>query len=477
MTPARSVHSLRIPAVVAVSSGALALVLASGCGPPSGPIDAAIDSGPADAGPLPGSELPPLWTVRAPGISVDVTREPYGFVVRNAAGDDVVHTAGRGGPGEGYSSVAWTTGTTRWRPNAVSRGYSNFTATLDPWRDDWIVVAARESEGGLELTLQHGRDGAQRMTVNHRVYDTSLRVEARVAGGEARAWEAAFATPPDEAFLGFGERFNRTNQRGIDVYNWAEEGGIGAGEGALAGPENPRPNGQAMSYYPVPFFLSSRGYGFWLDTTWRSEFNLATLHADAWRAWHIGPSLAYEIYLPRADDVRPWPYQLIDRFTQTTGRPMIPPAWTFGPRRRVGRGSMQHGVSEVQAMRDLDLAVTAVDDAVHFLPAGSHVGREPALTAWTTDARRLGYRVCGYYNSLLSSAPDNPIRAEVDQALQNRWVLRRRDGTPSPVFLISGSPLTVYQIDFSSRDATRWFQSTLSWALDLGYSGWMYDFG
>ena len=37
-----------------------------------------------------------------------------------------------------------------------------------------------------------------------------------------------------------------------------------------------------MTYYPVPYFLSSEGYGFWLDTTYRSEFKLA-MHACAGR--------------------------------------------------------------------------------------------------------------------------------------------------------------------------------------------------
>ena len=70
-----------------------------------------------------------------------------------------------------------------------------------------------------------------------------------------------------------------------------------------------------MTYYPVPFFLSTAGYGFWLDSTWRNQFDLASRRADAWRAWHIGPTLAFEIYVPTPGDARPWPLQVIDQFT------------------------------------------------------------------------------------------------------------------------------------------------------------------
>ncbi len=429
-----------------------------------------------DDGPGPGSDLPDSWTLTADGITVEVTRSPYGVAVLDADGTEVLRSldAPRG---EGWAPLAWTTGETIWRAGGITKGHYGFGTRFDPWREGWLVVEATERPGGLELVLREDGRGDERLVVDHSVTDSTLRVEARVDGAEPRAVSAAFATPADEAFLGFGERFNRTDQRGVSVYSWAEEGGVGTGEGDPAGPGNPAPNGEAMTYYPVPFFVSTRRYAFWLDSTWRNTYDLATEHDDAWRVWHIGPSLAYEVYVPIPGDERPWPYHLVDLFTARTGRPMIPPAWTFGPRRRIGRNDMALGVPEIQAMRDEDLAITAVDDAVHFLPAGSHVGREDDLRAWVAEARGLGYRVCGYYNSLLADTADNPLRAEVDRGLDNGWFLMDPRGGPSVVELISGSYLPVLQVDFTSEEATEWYQSMFDWALDLGYSGWMYDFG
>jgi len=444
------------------------------CTGPS-PSDAGPDD--ADAGPEPGSHLPAQWTLQATGIRVDVQRRPFAVTVRNADGVEVLRSLGAG-HGDGFGTLGWTSGTIRLTPNGVNRGYFAFSKRLDPWRDDWVVVDATVRDRELELQFRgEGGRGAERMTVRQTLRDATLRVEARLETTQPRAWEVAFATTETEGFLGFGERFNRTNQRGIDVFCWAEEGGIGRGEGAIAGPMNPFPSGQAMSYYPVPFFISTRGYGFWMDTTYRSEFNLATERPDAWRAWHVGRTLAYEIYLPVSTDPRPAPMQILDRFTATVGRPMIPPAWTLGPRRRVGRGSIRDGVPEIQAMRDRDLAITSVDDALHFLPGGSHLGRETELRAWVQAGARLGYRINGYYNSLLDTSTAVPIHDLVVQAIANRWVLFSSNGMPSEVFLISGRPVTVLQVDFGSPDATRWYQSTFQWATSLGYSGWMYDFG
>jgi sulfoquinovosidase len=423
--------------------------------------------------------LPDAWLLAATGIELEVRREPYGYAVRDGSGVEVVRTLAEP-RGEGYSAFAWTSGETIWSTPFLTKGNFRFETELDAWREQWRVVDAVESDGELTLAFEP-RDGARdpgvRASVRHALRASTLRVEVAVEGATPRAFGAAFESSEDEGFLGFGERFTRTDQRGLRVYSWAEEGGIGAGEGKPSGPNNPMPNGEAMTYYPVPFLVSTRGYGFWLDTTWRSTFDLAVDHTDAWRVWEIGPSLSYELYVPTPDDERLWPYQLVDLFTASTGRPKLPPAWAYGPRRRIGRNYEVDGVPEIEAMRNQDLAITAVDDAMHFLPAGSHVGIESELGAWVAAAHALGYKVNGYYNSLLANDPASPLYDLVQTGLANDWFLSFPDGTPSEVLLISGKPVNVLQIDFTSDAATQWFQSMFDWALALDYDGFMYDFG
>lgn len=418
----------------------------------------------------------------APGIEVEVRRAPYGYTVRDSRGEVLRTLDAPRGDDAGYSAIAWTTGEHRWASSPAVKGHFTFFPVYDPWREGWTVVeATTPTPTSLDLVLRgNGGRGRARLLLHHEVRASTLRVEASLDDPEGvvpRAWASGFETDAGEAFLGFGERFNRTNQRGVSVYNWAEEGGFGTGEGELAGPENPAPNGEAMSYYPVPFFVSTRNYAFWLDTTWRSTFDLATEHEDAWRVWTIAPELAYEVLVRIPDDPRGVPDQLVDQFTARTGRPMLPPAWAYGPRRRINRGAMQMGVPEIQAMRDLDLAITSADDALHFLPAGSHVGIETELRAWVDSGHALGYRMLGYYNSLLADTEDSPIRDVVDEAIANRWVLTKPDGRLSVVELISGDLLPILHLDVTSPDAVTFFQGMFDWATDLGYDGWMQDFG
>ncbi len=415
------------------------------------------------------------YTLAGAGITVEVTRSPYRYLVKDATGAVVLSSAGAGKK-DGYGTVGWTNGQLFWGNN-VSPGYFTFDTNLEPWRDDWTVVAASQPNAtSLEITLAQAGDPA----CIHQVYSlraSTLRVETRYDGKQApRAWSVGFSTPPDEAFLGFGERYNQVDQRGLTLYSWAEEGGLGRAENVPKGPTNPWPSGETMTYYPVPFFLSSKGYGFWLDSTWRNEFNLASERADAWRVWDIGPTLAYEVYVPIPADTRPWPQQIVDLFTATTGRPMIPPDWSFGPRRRINRNAMVGGVLETQAMRTAGLALTSADDALHFLPAGSEIGNEADIAAWTQANQALGVRAIGYYNPYVSKDP-SALDALAAQGLANNWFLRTADGSPSVVWLISGSFLNLYTYDVTNADAVGSFTSQFQHAFDLGYSGWMYDFG
>jgi sulfoquinovosidase len=418
------------------------------------------------------------WTLQNDAISVEITASPYGFTVKDASGRAVLRTSGAGAA-DGYGSIGWTSGKI-FLSNIVDPGYYAFDTALDPWRDELHVTAATTTPDSVDLTLSPA-SGAGCVHVTHTLRASALRVEASVDhldGKTApRAWETAFATPDDEAFLGFGERYDRVDQRGLSLYSWPEEGGLSKTEATPASATNPWPNGQTMTYYPVPFFLSTAGYAFWLDSTWRNQFDLATDRSDAWRAWHIGPTLAYEIYVPTPGDARPWPLQLIDQFTQATGRPMIPPAWSFGPRRRINRGALVDGVSELQAMRDQDLAITVADDANHFSPDGGDIGHEAEIKSFIDGATALGYKVLGYYNPYYSTDAKSALASEVQNAISRDYLLKNQDGTLSDVWLISGHPVDVYTVDLTDPDATAWFTGMFQRALDLGYSGWMYDFG
>ena len=127
---------------------------------------------------------------------------------------------------------------------------------------------------------------------------------------------------------------------------------------------------------------------------------------------------------------------------------------------------MQGDVHALQAMRDADLAITTIDDAIHFLPAGSHVGREQARSFWVGLVAPSALSLNGYYNSL-PTAEDNPIRDVYLEGEENGYYVLGPDGEPAEVGVISGRPVFVAQVDFTHPDAVPWFQATFDWALEL----------
>lgn len=113
----------------------------------------------------------------------------------------------------------------------------------------------------------------------------------------------------NERFYGFGERYNDINQRGnlvdVYVYNQYKDQGI-------------------RTYFPMPYFLSSEGYGFYLPTDRYVEFDLCREDAGCWRAEVQIEELSWYRFFGT-------PKEMVEQFTSLTGRPTMMPEWAFGP--------------------------------------------------------------------------------------------------------------------------------------------------
>ena len=165
---------------------------------------------------------------------------------------------------------SWPTATPRWHgppatptgPRSAHRGGWTSTRLFDPWRQDW------GSGGGHRNSRRRAVPGAGFVSPEspprrgYRCSDTRpphrLAAPVHPAGGSV-AGEQPRRAPGVVGFIpGAGRRgihrlrgalHTRTDHRGLDMYVWTEEGGIGEGEGIDPGPANPSPNGEPMTYY------------------------------------------------------------------------------------------------------------------------------------------------------------------------------------------------------------------------------------
>ena len=111
----------------------------------------------------------------------------------------------------------------------------------------------------------------------------------------------------DEHFYGFGEKFNAFDQAGrlVRILTFDQAGDKGD-----------------HSYKVAPWFVSTRGYGFHLDSAAVSQFDMRS--TGRYTVTSLFPTLAFQVvYGPRLTDV-------LTRYTGYTGRPPLPPPWAFG---------------------------------------------------------------------------------------------------------------------------------------------------
>ncbi|APR74789.1 Alpha-xylosidase [Minicystis rosea] len=409
-------------------------------------------------------------TLSSGDASVVVTLSPFALTIRGADGHTVLSTAQEKGA---YGGVAATVDTPYFQIQTLP-GWDGYEANESPWRSG-TKATVRESTSSHAVLDLEGEGVAFTLDLDVTGARVRIKLDAREHAGDATPGAlnkatVAFALGKEERFYGLGERFTSVDHRGLSLYSWPEEGGIGAGENEPAGPTNPYPNGPSMTYFPVPFLLSSEGYGMLVDTTFRSEVHLGSESTSAWRAAVNAAGFATTIYVH--DD----PLATLSDYTEDTGRPLIPATWVFGVRRRVSPGNMADGTDEWRAMRAHKIAVTGIDDAVHFLPALSQIGREAELMQWTSDLHAAGYKVMAYNNPYV--AADQP-NAAADYAFgkQNGYFVKGPDGEPKLTEFISGKLLTVAAVDLTNPAAVTWYQGLLGRTLTFGYDGWMHDFG
>jgi alpha-glucosidase len=75
---------------------------------------------------------------------------------------------------------------------------------------------------------------------------------------------------------------------------------------------------------PVPFLMSTAGWGLFLDTTWRHYVDLGKAVPD--EAFVFGPEGDLGFFLFAGAGMP----QILDRYTQVSGRPMLLPQWAYG---------------------------------------------------------------------------------------------------------------------------------------------------
>ena len=319
------------------------------------------------------------------------------------------------------------------------------------------LVSAVADRLALQLTVEDGSP----LDFDVTFVADELRLDLR-SGMEGGAWLAVdLYAGPDEHYVGFGERFDSLDQRGREVDLWVEDGAQGG-----------------LSYIPVPFFLSSAGYGLHIDTEVRCLVRVATPDdPGVVSIRNAAPSLSLTVLPGRT------PKEILSRYTAIAGRPEVPPAWVFGPwKSRDWQTADQAGIREdVEKQQELGLPATVkLIDArweVAYHTFAFDPAKFPDPQAMIDHIQAHGSRLVLWISPWMAvdnaGDPDDAF-----YACAERGYLIRNPAGEVYVHRLGNNPMLVGScIDLTNPEAAAWWQGNIRRLAEMGVSGFNTDFG
>jgi len=411
--------------------------------------------------------------IRSGPLSAKVSLDPFGISFRQAGGEGFADLPGR--------SLGFAVGA-RAEAQVPYLSYGALAEGPEAW---FRATRAVPLGGGRFLVRTNDPLGRTfRLTVTP---DGSGAIAVRAELSNAAAVTAtrwSFEQAAGERFLGFGERSDGADQTGRVVENWTEEGPWSTGEAKpvtdpLFGDRWQGPPPFDGTNFPIPWLLSSRGYGVLLDTSYPSRFSLGAEREGIWEAETRDLSFGFRAY------AGPTPADALARFSASTGRQPDPAEWFFGPWYEPASTTGATGSSGTEAPDEAELArlwreewdvpLTVAQSYTHYLPCGSHLGRRETERERARHYHEWGYMATTYVNSFVCQ--DHPGGAyEVGD--ERGYFVKTRAGTTYPVPYIAWYRSPWHGVvDFTNPEAGEWWGTLADDALEDGYDGWMEDFG
>lgn len=262
---------------------------------------------------------------------------------------------------------------------------------------------------------------------------------------------------PGENVYGFGERFTAFVKNGQTVDTWNEDGGTAS----------------QAAYKSIPFYMTNRGYGVFVDHADNVSFETASEKVEYVGFSVPGEELRYFLFYG------PEPKEILKAYTALTGRPALPPAWTFGLWLSTSFTTNYDektvtGFLDGMQERGIPLSVFHFD--CFWMKGFQWCDFEwdeevfPDVEGMLKRYHERGLKICVWINPYI--AQGTPAFRE---AAANGYLVMRKDGRG--VRQTDNWQAGMGLVDFTSPDACSWYQRKLSRLLDMGVDCFKTDFG
>jgi alpha-D-xyloside xylohydrolase len=260
----------------------------------------------------------------------------------------------------------------------------------------------------------------------------------------------------DEYVYGLGERFTPFVKNGQMVEMWNEDGGTAS----------------EIAYKNVPFYITNKGYGILLDNEGDASFEIASEKVERVQFSVEGERLDYYVINGGT------PKGTIQTYTELTGKPALPPAWSFGLWLSTSFTTDYDEVttsSFIQGMEDRDIPLHVFHFDCFWMEAYEWCNFTWDQKTFPDPEEMLkryhdrGLKICVWINPYI--AQKSPLFAE---GMKQGYLVKKNNGDVWQTDLWQAG---MGLVDFTNKEAISWYQEKLKTLLHMGVDCFKTDFG
>lgn len=289
-----------------------------------------------------------------------------------------------------------------------------------------------------------------------RLSEKSLPFYAKSDSGENTYIRDMLGISVGEYIYGFGEKFTPFIKNGQTVDIWNSDGGTSS----------------EQSYKSIPFFVSSRNYGVFVNHPEKVSFEIGSEDVSKTAFSVQGQHLDYFIFGGSSIG------DVIRTYTSLTGKPALPPAYSFGlwlSTSFVTNYNEETVTSFIDEMQKRDIPLDVFHFDCFWMKEFQWCGFEwdkkmfPDPAGLIERLKAKGIRICLWVNPYIGQ------RAAVFRELAEKgYFIRNCDGS---VFQTDFWQPGLAIIDFTNPDARKWYGNKIRELAEMGIDAVKTDFG
>lgn len=265
----------------------------------------------------------------------------------------------------------------------------------------------------------------------------------------------------DEVVYGLGERFDSLTRNGrtVDFHNKDAVGTT-----------------SRRSYLNIPFYLSTRGYGLFLNSSAKTDWQIGTTDLSALQFAVLDSQIDYFVIGGKT------PKDIINGYCTLTGFAKLPPLWSFGlwmSRNSYVSWDVVDDVAKKVRKNDIPCDVLHLDTAWFSRDWNCDLKfseeRFPNPKENIERYKKDGFKISLWQYNFI---PPNDDNENYHEAVKNGYLSKDKYGKPYQLpDSCQGSWVKDVTIDFSNPEACKWYGDKIKELIKLGAAAIKTDFG